>query len=86
MLKQCLENIGEGLLHACISSIVYICTLHETSIYTRIIINTREPPHLMVSYYSFSCRNCFGFIRVICFTFVYVVISQEDRYENLAIV
>ena len=21
MLKQCLENIGEGLLHACISSI-----------------------------------------------------------------
>ena len=22
MLKQCLENIGEGLLHACISSII----------------------------------------------------------------
>jgi hypothetical protein len=25
MLKQCLENIGEGLLHAGISSILYIC-------------------------------------------------------------
>ena len=23
MLKQCLENVGEGLLHACISNIVY---------------------------------------------------------------
>jgi hypothetical protein len=24
MMKQCLENIGKGLLHACISSIYYI--------------------------------------------------------------
>jgi hypothetical protein len=24
MLKQCLENIGEGLLHACISGTVYV--------------------------------------------------------------
>ena len=32
MLKQCLENIGEGLLHACISSKTMDSAMHRVAI------------------------------------------------------
>jgi hypothetical protein len=43
MLKQCLENIGEGLLHACISSILLFWRKHSGLVFiANTIINTVE--------------------------------------------
>ena len=39
MLKQCLENIGEGLLHACISSNILLRPFSTSSVSSLFILD-----------------------------------------------
>ena len=43
MLKQCLENIGAGLLHACISSIIISDEIFQLSHIIRIVSHYSVP-------------------------------------------
>ena len=74
MLKQCLENIGEGLLHACISSIITYTVL--TCVLNSRLVDALMGPLVRVAFAFFFVGMMFGHLRpfycflcLICFIY-----------------